>query len=323
VSPEEERRWEEQRLIAELLTRPDGTELDTLAASRLLSASLASVVDDKSFWARLRTADDGEDRQQLALLVQVPWAKVLSAHGYTPPPRAVDVERELVADIGALAKGNDADRLRADLRAFVRRLDNTLASPGHERESWLRRLRHLAGVGLEVLRNVNLASLLWDAAEAAVLSLPVVLPTGPVGYVVAVVAAVTLARFRRVIPQQDADDTSTRVLGQLHNAVAHCDTANKQLKLRERVKRCTTGQVVEGSIANARNLETQVSILLPSAWVYCGAERGAEGRRNIEAIADANATLHRAISAAESTRSLAEVRAAIGTLRDLVRNVAE
>jgi hypothetical protein len=61
VSAEEERRWEEQRAIVRLLTRPGAENEeneDTLAASHLLAHSLAGVVQDNEFWDKVREADE-------------------------------------------------------------------------------------------------------------------------------------------------------------------------------------------------------------------------------------------------------------------------
>lgn len=132
------------------------------------------VAEDRRFWDKLRKADTSlrTEKMQLALLVQVNWVQVLDDCGYVPPPRAGDVAWELIRDIGALneSRGNRTTAafpesavadLRAELEMLAGRLNGELATPeGKRTRVWWGSLRHLAGIGLEALRHINLASLL-------------------------------------------------------------------------------------------------------------------------------------------------------------------
>ena len=341
MTEEEERRWDEQRLIAHLLSSP-GAEDDSstlAAASHILARSLAAVIQDREFWDKLRQADvdvrkavDGH----LALLVQVPWAQVLEDCGYVPPPRADDVAHELTRDVEALvhARQNGAtpdgavNDLRTGLEELVGRLNRELATPQPERNgAWRRRLRHLAGVGLEVLRHVNLARLAWTAAEAAVAGLlPAAAAAGP-GFPIVVaavavgsIAAAASAQLREALKQLHAEEngagvdavvnTMNGILSGLDQEISHRQTRDHQIKLEARPRPAAIGgeavpampahEVMKRRIEAFRNLERQVGTLLPSAWVYCTAQAGEQGRRLIEAASEANAALHAAITACEA-----------------------
>ena len=257
---EEERRWDEQRLIAQMLSNPGAADdSDTLAAaSHLLARSLAAVVQDRKFWDKLRQADTDVRKAadgQLALLVQVPWVQVLKDCGYIPPPRADDVAQELTRDVKALvdARRNGVtpddvvDDLRRGLEELVRLLNRELAIPQPDRNpAWRRRLRHLAGVGLEVLRHVNLASLTWTAAEATVAGLPAAVIAGPgfLGVVAAVavgsIAAAASAQLREALKQLHAEedsagvdaviDTMNGILRRLDDAILRHVAADRQIR---------------------------------------------------------------------------------------------
>ena len=212
---EEDRLWDEQQQIANLLSRP-GVEGDNdilAAASHLLARSLASVVEDRRFWDKLRQANAdvrAAPDEQLRLLVQVPWIQVLTECRYKPPPQAVDVAHELNDNVKALVDARKhranpdraMDDLRSGLKELVGLLNQELEKPQSERDAtWRRRLRHLAGAGLDVLRHVNLARLAWTATDATIAALPAALATGPGLALVAamvVLGSVVAARFHAI-----------------------------------------------------------------------------------------------------------------------------
>jgi hypothetical protein len=367
VNDEEERRWEEQRAIVRLLTRPGAENEkndDTLAASHLLARSLAAVVQDDEFWGKVRAADEslsGATAEQLTVLAQVPWVQVLNDCRYVPPPRAEDVANELIHDIRAVVerRGNDlaaalqydtAAELRRELQTFVARLNGTLTTPQGERGSrWWRSLRRLAGVGLEALRHVNLASLSWAAAEATVMALPSALlsmaGTGPVGFVVVVGAAAVVgaassaAEQLRQVNRQLRDEeirigrdaalaTMDGILDRLKGLTAHLTAANRRAELRGEREGWTPEQLTSAYIANARKLEADVGALLPSAWVYCCAQKGCEGRKLIDTTVDSNARLHEAVTTLGAAppngdRVRAELAAAVTILSGNIQELRE
>jgi hypothetical protein len=354
VDDEEERRWDEQRAIVRLLTRPvaeNENNDDTLAASHLLARSLAAVVQDNEFWGKVRAADEnlsGATAEQLKVLTQIPWVQVLNDCRYVPPPRAEDVANELLRDIGAVAKRrNDpalrydtAAELRRELQRFVASLNGKLATPhGEQGSRWWHSLRHLAGAGLEALRHVNLASLSWAAAEATVTATVKALPpallgmvtTGPIGFVVVVGAAAVAGaasaatgQLRQVNRQLHDEEiragrdavlaTMDGILDELKGSLMGFTAGKRRAASRGRRESWTPEQLTSAHIAIARKLETAVGALLPSAWVYCCAQRGYEGRKRIDAVVDSNARLHEAIATLQAGRAKANgLRAEVAT----------
>ena len=65
-------------------------------------------------------------------------------------------------------------------------------------------------------------------------------------------------------------------------------------------------EVIDRRLAAFCSLEEQVGALLPSAWVYCSAQAGNQGRRLIEAASESNAALHAAITAGEDSGGSAD-----------------
>ncbi len=360
MNAEEERRWDEQRAIVRLLTRPGAENEkndDALAASHLLARSLAGVVQDNEFWGKIRAADQklsDATAEQLKVLAQVPWVQVLNDCRYVPPPRAEDVAEELLRDIAAVVErgSNDpaaalqydtAAELRRELQTFVARLNGKLATPQGERGSrWWHSLRHLASAGLEALRHVNLASLSWAAADATIdATIKALLPAlvgmataGPVGFVVVVGAAAVAGAASaaieqlRQVNQQLRDEeirtgrdaalaTMDRILDELDGSIKHFAPAKRRVAWRGRREGWTPAQLTSAHIAIARKLETEVGALLPSAWIYCCAQRGYEGRRRIDAVVDSNARLHEAITTAEITAAVKILSVNIQKLRKM------
>jgi len=306
------------------------------------------------------------ETQYLGYLVQIQWVQVLNDCGYVPPPRIDQVACEVACDVRALVDNRDnaaalddsVDQLRSYLQAVVDGLNRQLATPQKDRDSrWWRRLRHRAGVGLEVLRHVNLASLSFAAAETAVVAVvpavmvPIVLPVLAATVVVSVAAAASaqLREANRRLSEEEAGSqrdaviaTMDGILDGLNKSIEHCTTANKQMTIRGQgrpggpttppVPGLPRNEVIKGFIVNFRDLETQIATLLPSAWVYCCAEMGYEGRQRIEDSSDFNAELHVAITALEMARtspggdiesSLAKVETAAKTLADSVKSLRE
>src|SRR5688572_7111803 len=89
---------QDQRVVADLLLRAGGTQdrnNNLLAASVLLSRTLAAVEADDGFWGRLGDAQgrlqefaQTQDATTLGVLAQAPWLEVLEHCGYQPPPPA-------------------------------------------------------------------------------------------------------------------------------------------------------------------------------------------------------------------------------------------
>ena len=124
------------------------------------------------------------------------------------------------------------------------------------------------------------------------------------------------------------------ILTELHKSNQSCTTANNQLELRgkQRPPGLSRDQVIDGSVKNFRTLETQVATVLPSAWVYFGAQMGYEGRRHIEETSKSKDGLHAAITAFEAGRNepgtnaeglLAKIRAAATTLAKSITSLRD
>jgi hypothetical protein len=71
-----------------------------------------------------------------------------------------------------------------------------------------------------------------------------------------------------------------------------------------------------------------VGALLPSAWVYCCAQKGYEGRKRIDAVVDSNARLHVAITTLADAQAnvdgfRAEVKTAVTILSKDIQELRE
>lgn len=124
-----------------------------------------------------------------------------------------------------------------------------------------------------------------------------------------VVAATT--QVVQAIKQLDAEDaggaqdavraTMDGILTRLRTSQNHFRADDTQVDLNALVHPREPADVLRSHIRVARNLEEAVGALLPTAWVHFCAQGGYEGRQRIEATMAANAQLHRAITALETS----------------------
>ena len=163
-------RFAVEREVAQLLLQGP-TESDLRRAAGLLGTRLHEISADEQFWASVRRTEvPSVDRHQLAMLLAIDWTPLLGAVDYQPPPPLESVGWELVQATKVAATSDsraDWDDLQSRIAWLADQLDHDAESGPMQTETFWRRLKRKVATAWNVVRRVDLVTVLTESLKRA------------------------------------------------------------------------------------------------------------------------------------------------------------